>query len=295
MNSQLINLLLSILSGFYLSFGLFYFCGRILPHRHKISLPLFFCLSLFLILLFWLKRQAPHFEITILLQIATLLPVLFLFEASPRKKAAVYFIFYLLVICPEILCTSIFIELHNFFVPADIYTPQDLIVRCSSGEYLIIELSNILVGLFLFWKISEILQQCIDHLKATTFLQLLLPLIIPPLLNVTIALQKNSTSILVLSIIYWISCIGSYLLFVRAIHVLDQQHREYLLRKAEIELIKKQMNDSVKLSNEYSRLRKWNHDIENHMMSVRYLMESQKYEETKQYMNSVLSQFNQIK
>ena len=55
------------------------------------------------------------------------------------------------------------------------------------------------------------------------------------------------------------------------------------------------MNDSVKLSNEYSHLRKWNHDIENHMMSVRYLMESQKYEETKQYMNSVLSQFNQIK
>lgn len=168
-------------------------------------------------------------------------------------------------------------------------------MRCSSGEYLIIELSNILVGLFLFWNISEILQQCIDHLKATTFLQLLLPLIIPPLLNVTIALQKNSTSILVLSIIYWISCIGSYLLFVRAIHVLDQQHREYLLKKAEIELIKKQMNDSVKLSNEYSRLRKWNHDIENHMMSVRYLMESQKYEEAKQYTDSVLSQFNQIR
>ena len=71
--------------------------------------------------------------------------------------------------------------------------------------------------------------------------------------------------------------------------------REYLLKKAEIELIKKQMNDSVKLSNEYSRMRKWNHDIENHMMSVRYLMESQKYEEAKQYTDSVLSQFNQIR
>lgn len=158
MNSQLINLLLSILSGFYLSFGLFYFCGRILPQRRKISLPLFFCLSLFLILLFWLKRQAPHFEITILLQIATLLPVLFLFEASLRKKTAVYFIFYLLVICPEILCTSIFIELHNLFTiiaASDHSTltqchnsPPEKQHFCSGPEYYLLD--------FLHWQLSVV-------------------------------------------------------------------------------------------------------------------------------------------
>ena len=31
------------------------------------------------------------------------------------KKLAVYFIFQLLIICPEILCTSVFIALHNLF------------------------------------------------------------------------------------------------------------------------------------------------------------------------------------
>lgn len=43
--------------------------------------------------------------------------------------------------------------------------------------------------------------------------------------------------------------------------------------KMEIELMKKQINDSVQLSNEYADLRKWNHDIENHIMSVMYLMD----------------------
>lgn len=37
--------------------------------------------------------------------------------------------------------------------------------------------------------------------------------------------------------------------------------------------MKKQINDSVQLSNEYASLRKWNHDIENHIMSVMYLMD----------------------
>ncbi|GAA6263264.1 hypothetical protein F110043I8_02490 [Ruminococcus sp. f11] len=56
--------------------------------------------------------------------------------------------------------------------------------------------------------------------------------------------------------------------------------------------MKKQMNDSVQLSNEYANLRKWNHDIENHIMSVMYLMNMKKYEEAETYTASVLSRLN---
>ena len=91
---------------------------------------------------------------------------------------------------------------------------------------------------------------------------------------------------------YWIICIDSYLLFLRAVRSLAQQHREYLQKKMEIELMKKQINDSVQLSNEYASLRKWNHDIENHIMSVMYLMDMKKYEEAETYTASVLSRLN---
>ena len=60
----------------------------------------------------------------------------------------------------------------------------------------------------------------------------------------------------------------------------------------EIKLMKKQINDSVQLSNEYASLRKWNHDIENHIMSVMYLMDMKKYEEAETYTASVLSRIN---
>ena len=272
----MINLFLCILSSLYLCFGLLYFYCRILPCKRKISLPLFLSLSVFMALLFLIKRESQHNEITIVFQLTAFLVTLFLFQASFMKKLAVYFIFQLLIICPEILCTSVFIALHNLFIPTHIYTPHNLISSCSPVEYFVIELSNILLGLFLLWKISEILRQCIDYLKILTFLQLLLPLVAPVFLNVIISLQKKPVSVLALSIIYWIICIGSYLLFLRAVRSLAQQHREYLQKKMEIELMKKQMNDSVQLSNEYANLRKWNHDIENHIMSVMYLMNMKK-------------------
>ena len=165
----MINLFLCILSSLYLCFGLFYFCCRILPRKCKISLPLFLCLSVFMALLFWIKRESQHNGITIVFQLTTFLVTLFLFQASFMKKLAVYFIFQLLIICPEILCTSVFIALHNLFIPTDTYTPHNLIPSCSPAEYFVIELSNILLGLFLLWKISEILRQCIDCLLYTSF------------------------------------------------------------------------------------------------------------------------------
>ena len=202
MSSHMINLFLCILSSLYLCFGLFYFCCRILPRKCKISLPLLLCLSVFMALLFWFKRESQHNGITIVFQLTTFLVTLFLFQASFMKKLAVYFIFQLLIICPEILCTSVFIALHNLFIPTNTYTPHNLISSCSPAEYFVIELSNILLGLFLLWKISEILRQCIDYLKILTFLQLLLPLIAPVFLNVIISLQKKPEAVLALSIIY---------------------------------------------------------------------------------------------
>ena len=78
MSSHMINLFLCILSSLYLCFGLLYFCYRILPSKHKISLPLFLCLSVFMALLFWFKRESQHNGITIVFQLTIFLVILFL-------------------------------------------------------------------------------------------------------------------------------------------------------------------------------------------------------------------------
>lgn len=135
MGSHMINLFLCILSSLYLCFGLLYFCCRILLCKRKISLPLFLCLSVFMALLFWFKRESQHNGITIVFQLTTFLVTLFLFQASFMKKLAVYFIFQLLVICPEILCTSVFIALHNL-----LYRPIPIL---RTTWYPVVHLQNI--------------------------------------------------------------------------------------------------------------------------------------------------------
>ena len=143
MSSHMINLFLCILSSLYLCFGLLYFCCRILPSKHKISLPLFLCLSVFMALLFWIKRESQHNGITIVFQLTTFLVTLFLFQASFMKKLAVYFIFQLLIICPEILCTSVFIALHNLFIPMRVYTFEQ-IYQLVWNDYPVGDIKNII-------------------------------------------------------------------------------------------------------------------------------------------------------
>ena len=82
MGSHMINLFLCILSSLYLCFGLLYFYCRILPYKRRISLPLFLCLSVFMALLFWIKRESQHNEITIVFQLTAFLVTLFLFQIS---------------------------------------------------------------------------------------------------------------------------------------------------------------------------------------------------------------------
>ena len=101
MSSHMINLFLCILSSLYLCFGLLYFCCRILPSKHKISLPLFLCLSVFMALLFWIKRESQHNGITIVFQLTTFLVTLF-YSRHLLWKISRLFIFQLLIICPEI-------------------------------------------------------------------------------------------------------------------------------------------------------------------------------------------------
>lgn len=50
---------------------------------------------------------------------------------------------------------------------------------------------------------------------------------------------------------------------------------------------KEQLELMNSLELEYQDLRKWNHDIENHLLSMNYLMKTEKYNEARQYLDSI--------
>ncbi|MGN8807203.1 MULTISPECIES: ATP-binding protein [unclassified Blautia] len=67
------------------------------------------------------------------------------------------------------------------------------------------------------------------------------------------------------------------------------QHEKHIWHQQEALLLKKQLNSSKTLSAEYASLRKWNHDIENHLFSLSYLINAKNYSEADKYLESVLS------
>ena len=48
---------------------------------------------------------------------------------------------------------------------------------------------------------------------------------------------------------------------------------------------------SQKMEKEYHSVRKWNHDMENHLFSLNYLIDTKKYDEADKYLESLLSDF----
>ena len=290
MSETVINLFLDILAAVYTNFAILYFSRRLLPARNKISL--FFLLILFTLpmsLCFLMKRSTLSGEFTILIQFLILGCVFIGFHASFLQKLAIYFIFVLLETCAEIVASSVFLQIHNLLFPAVMYTPSTLRSQCSPVEFLIIQFFNMALGLFLLEKVAHILQQCFSYLKTVTFFELLSPVILPALANNLLALPCSLFLRIFFCILYWVLCILGSFLFYRAICTLRLQHEKHIWHQQEALLLKKQLNSSKTLSAEYASLRKWNHDIENHLFSLSYLINAKNYSEADKYLESVLS------
>ena len=76
-------------------------------------------------------------------------------------------------------------------------------------------------------------------------------------------------------------------IFISGIRNLYIQEKNRILREKQVSLKKEQLELMNSLELEYQDLRKWNHDIENHLLSMNYLMKTKKYNEARQYLDSI--------
>lgn len=73
-------------------------------------------------------------------------------------------------------------------------------------------------------------------------------------------------------------------------HRLEAEQLKFSQTTHKMELLKKQLELSNEIKNEYVRIRKWNHDIENHLLSLSYLIDMQKTEDAKNYCATILKE-----
>ena len=86
---------------------------------------------------------------------------------------------------------------------------------------------------------------------------------------------------------YWILCLISYPVFRKGIHVIQTQEEAAVSRQHQLQLMKEQLSLSREMEKGYQALRKWNHDVENHLLSLSYLMDMEKYEQAASYCRSI--------
>ncbi len=134
----------------------------------------------------------------------------------------------------------------------------------------------------------SLLRECINYLKFTLLLFIILPIFLPMIATNSYSIINSATSLFLL-FLYITCCCISFLLFIHGLKSLEQEQINFKQNLHKMELLKKQMEVSEEMKQEYIKIRKWNHDIENHLFSLAYLIDMKKTDATEKYCNSVLS------
>lgn len=285
------NLLFAMLIAAYHSTMPVYCFMQLFPRRINSKAKAFVHILVCFVLLssfHMLKIYGHNNEMTMLTQIVMFLNLFSLFRGSIKKKLIAYFIILFTSILTELLALNIYIQIYNRFIHQHTYTAINIYSLCTFHEKLIIQLL-IFSFAYLFYKnIFSLLRECINYLKFTLLLFIILPIFLP--LIATEFLQHYKFSNQFIPVILYITCCCiSFLLFIHGLKSLEQEQINFKQNLHKMELLKKQMEVSEEMKQEYIKIRKWNHDIENHLFSLAYLIDMKKTDAAEKYCNSVLS------
>lgn len=75
--------------------------------------------------------------------------------------------------------------------------------------------------------------------------------------------------------------------FLREAKISEFSRKKAFCKKKRLEFVKDQLEFSKELEKECMELRKWNHDIENHLLSLSYLMDMKQYQTAQEYSQAV--------
>lgn len=285
------NLLFTMLVATYYSIIPIYCFMQLFPRRTNSKVNFFVHAFVCFILLssfLMLKIYGHNTEMAMLTQIVIFLNLFSLFRGSIKKKLIAYFIVLFISILTELLALNIYIQIYNRFIHQHTYTAINIYSLCTFHEKLIIQLL-IFSFAYLFYKnVFSLLRECINYLKFTLLLFIILPIFLPLIATEFLQYYKFSNQFIPV-LLYITCCCISFLLFIHGLKSLEQEQINFKQNLHKMELLKKQMEVSEEMKQKYIKIRKWNHDIENHLSSLAYLIDMKKTDVAEQYCNSVLS------
>ena len=274
----------------YLSWTLTYFTLNLLTPKKWVQTHrrLFYIIALFA---FFVMSAIKTYSATLgvnLIQGFVILTIFLCFEDRISKKIAGYLFFELIAVMIEAIVTSLYVTIRSL-IPIPEITFFELPKQTGLLDMIGISICMVVVGIIFYRTEVKILKQCISYLNVWTFFQLMLPLIVPVLCQGIVLDQTENPQFPLLAAIYWLLCLICYPLFLFGVRALRKQGRKRQRKNQQLLIAKEQLAFSQQSEEEYASLRKWNHDSENHLLALAYLMESDKTAHAAEYVESLLS------
>lgn len=219
---------------------------------------------------------------TISIQILFISVIFFFFQEKFLKKLACYFIFAITVTVVELVSANLLVLIRHLWSASSLNST--LMYRLSDlPDVICISILDTVIGIFWVRKEVALLKRCFSYLNTRTFLQLLFPVFFPIFGQAMLLHQTESVFFPFLVVLYWSFCVFSYPLFYIGLQNIQAQERIANKKRQQLQLMKDQLSFSQELEKGYQALRKWNHDVENHLLSLSYLMDMKKYKEAGSY------------
>lgn len=279
-------ILLHLSISFYYAISITYMYSRILTPRMRPRKTFYFSLFfIFAVVSLHIFHYYASFA-GILILTGTLLANLLFYKDSLFKKAACFIMVYI---------TQLLFEAISYLLTGFAYYLYTGKSYSSNAFYSGPEWTAYAMSLFIFFcaavflpPLTQFYRKWIYHRLTPVLILISLPLIIPVCTTFLGDFALVSTyPVFVLCfciIVYILSYIPAYF----GLRKLYRQAQEYYLAQNEYALIEQQMAFSNEIEAQFTEIRKWNHDLNNHLVSLSFLFKEERYSQAQEYLKSLL-------
>lgn len=255
------------------------------PYRRMVFLQALICCFVFL----FIDNKVIYALVSML---SFLFLVLFFYKNNLYSRLNGYFmIFFIMVFTETAICIILYFIIKMFSENRQI--SFTMIQHPSAGLAIVISGTALILDFFSFRKIGVCVKKYQHHLASPWMLKTgsaVLGLLV--MLNLFGGVE-NKVLFRWYSVLFWLATLVITYFFRSSLKDFEAAHQEMGQMKLKKKQINRQLEYYDSMDREYQRIRKWNHDLSNHLLSLAYLIEQDKIPEARQYMGSLLEFYHE--
>ena len=275
---------LIILNTLVYSVWCFYFSRQILKERFTPVKTAVIILLTHVVIILGGRRLFPNGIPFILVHTASILSIFLWHYGSVKRKLLTYCLYTGMVMLLEMLTMSFFSFAQRLLYHRLSSMIGEISVQTST-DLIIISIIFLIIGNPMCKIIADFTGAVSKFSSIVPIVQIIFPYYwFCIVLSMIYAFNVPFGSFLFLFAAITVPVVPIFISGIRNLYI---QEKNRILREKQVSLKKEQLELMNSLELEYQDLRKWNHDIENHLLSMNYLMKTEKYNEARQYLNSI--------